>query len=263
MAAAADVAPGGRRPGRVARLSHGFLSVPRGVGFVAARPRLYPWLLASLPLTCLVMVGLVAAAWRVQSEVAGWALAGWEGWLWGSLAWSISLGGWLIILAAAWLVFAEVGKLVCLPFSEVISRRVEAERTDGLPGESTAGLVRAGVAVGREVSVGMLHGLLLLPVKIAILVALLPLVVVPVVGPMIWWGLPGALFHAFDFLDLPTARRGYSFGEKLSFLQRHGYEALGLGLGVCLIIAIPILNLVLLPAAAAGATLLYLELEPN
>lgn len=70
-----------------------------------------------------------------------------------------------------------------------------------------------------------------------------------------------AVYFAIDYVDWPAARRNQGFRFRLSMVRRHGPAMLGFGCGVWLFLIIPFVNLFFMPAAVAGGTLLFLELE--
>ena len=72
------------------------------------------------------------------------------------------------------------------------------------------------------------------------------------------------LFLAIDYIDWPAARRDTAVRERLAFARKNIGAMLGFGLGTWVLLFIPLLNLFFMPAAVAGATLLYLRLHaPN
>lgn len=70
-----------------------------------------------------------------------------------------------------------------------------------------------------------------------------------------------AVYFAIDYVDWPASRRNQGFRYRLSMVRRHGAAMLGFGCGVWLLLIIPFVNLLFMPAAVAGGTLLFLELE--
>ena len=70
-----------------------------------------------------------------------------------------------------------------------------------------------------------------------------------------------ALYFALDYVDWPIARRGLGLRYRRELLARGGATLFGFGAGVWLFLLVPLLNLFFMPAAVAGGTLLYLELE--
>jgi CysZ protein len=71
------------------------------------------------------------------------------------------------------------------------------------------------------------------------------------------------LWLGMSFLDYTFARHTYKFGMKIRFVRQHVFAVFGFGLAVFVGVLIPFLNLIFLPVAVVGGTLLYLELSPQ
>jgi CysZ protein len=85
---------------------------------------------------------------------------------------------------------------------------------------------------------------------------------VPVVGPMLHATLGffvTALFLALENADLAAARHGLSIRERIDHVRRHLGSALGLGTAIWALMLVPVVNLMLMPAAVAGATLWFID----
>ena len=72
-----------------------------------------------------------------------------------------------------------------------------------------------------------------------------------------------AKFLAYNNFDFPLTRRALHFGGKWAWLGKFGAETYGFGSVVALLAFVPGLGLIVPAVAAAGATLLYLELEKS
>lgn len=68
-------------------------------------------------------------------------------------------------------------------------------------------------------------------------------------------------FFAIDYTDWPLARRGRGVRERLALLRAHSMRMMGLGTAVWLMLIVPFANLLFMPAAVAGGTLLILDIE--
>src|SRR5699024_1137093 len=97
----------------------------------------------------------------------------------------------------------------------------------------------------------------------SVLLAILSLVLlfIPVVHTIIpaLWFLFGSFTLAFDYLDAPMGNRGLTFRRKLEHLRSRRWRHIGFGSLVTLVTALPLINLIVMPAAVAGATALYLD----
>lgn len=232
----------------------GLLAPLWAAGFLLRRPRLWPWLLAPL----LINLGLFALAfWLGVGWFDRWlaaVLPGGEGLGWRVLFYLLLVLGYLLFLAATVYLFALAGRVLAAPFLELLTRRVELAAGGG--GEWAevgflAGLGRAALQEGKK-----------LLLYLALLALLLLVNLLPGVGTALYAGLAGlvtAWFLALDFVDYPLERRGLRLQAKLAYLRGLGLTGLAFGAACLGLGIVPLFNLALLPLAAVGGTLLYLE----
>lgn len=212
----------------------------------------------------LINIALIAAL----ISLFGWQLDHWlDAWLSGLpewLQWLETLLWWIAVLLstlAFCYIFTLLANLIASPFNGLLSAQVEKLVTGRAPesGMSLAGEMADGVIgelrrlrwyAGRALLLGLLS-LILLFIPMANL-AIAPL-----------WFVFGAFMLSFEYLDQPMANRGLAFEAKLVRLRSRRWRHLGFGSLVTLATAIPLANLVVMPAAVVGATLLYLETEPG
>ncbi len=85
-----------------------------------------------------------------------------------------------------------------------------------------------------------------------------------------WWMPPLASFLSYlaaafvvahEFLTLPLSRQLVPYRTRLKITWAHKWWSFGFGGAALLLLWVPFLNLILLPAAAAGGTLLYCDLK--
>ena len=70
-----------------------------------------------------------------------------------------------------------------------------------------------------------------------------------------------AVYLGVDYVDWPAARRNWSVGDRVAFTRRQLPAVAGFGTGVWVLLFIPLVNLLFMPAAVAGGTMLFIELE--
>ena len=240
-----------RRRSRFRRGLAGARALPRGARFLLRHPRLL--LLAAAPV---VTSGLAALA--LVGVAVEWLRSLGERWTAGH---GLLAALWTILLVLAGLLVGYLLLLALLavtaaPFCGLLAERViELEGGRPLPALSVGGFVV-------ELLRGALHALLRLAGYLAVA---LPLSLLALLLPPL--SLLGLLltcfFLAYDSFDyaLSTGRRG--FVDKWRFVFRHGAESFGLGGAVALLLALPLVNLLVAPIAATGATLLFRELEAS
>jgi CysZ protein len=176
-------------------------------------------------------------------------------------------GGWLEYLR--WLVWplaaataalaglvgaALVGNLIAAPFNERLAARILVELgTTGLAAPVAPFTRTAARAVTDELrKAGYLAGRVLL---------VLPLFLIPgvnVVAPVAWFLLTSWLL-ALEYADYPLTLRGVPLAEQRRLLRSNRLTALGFGAGVMVLLLIPVVNFAAIPAAVAGATLLWAD----
>ncbi len=177
-------------------------------------------------------------------------------WFWPMLHGALS---WLLVVVAAALGAALLllsTSVIAAPFNDALSAAVE--RIEGtLPPSSTslaADLVRSVRIEGLKLGVYMA---VMLPLLVLALVA-------PPLGAPILASAGFAVtvtYVAIDYTDWPAARRGRGIRARAAWARRHAGPLLGFGLAAWALLFVPGLNLLLMPAAVAGGTLLYLDLE--
>lgn len=90
---------------------------------------------------------------------------------------------------------------------------------------------------------------------------LLILFLIPVAqlaAPLLWL-MFGAWFLALEYLDYPMGNHGLDFKQQLTQLRSMRLTTLGFGAALVVLMLIPGLNLVAMPAAVAGSTILWCE----
>ena len=150
-------------------------------------------------------------------------------------------------------VFNIVGTAIAAPFLDPLSHRVEVAALGSVDGGETG----RGIIRGLLFSAGQAIGMLFLSLS-GLMLALALSFCVPLAG------LPIALvltsfITALEYLDVPLARKEYRLGEKLRFLWMNKASALGFGLTMQALLLVPLVNFLVLPAGAAGATTMFLD----
>jgi len=157
------------------------------------------------------------------------------------------------ILIGAWL-FALLAVVVASPFLGDLSSAVERVSSGAGP-EPVPLWASLASAIGRE-----LRKLAYYLPRLLLVFVLSLVPVLNALAPVLWF-LFGAWIMAIQFCDYPTENRSRPFRDTVALLQRHRAAALGYGSCATLALSIPLLNLLLIPAAVAGGTLLWRNLQ--
>jgi len=155
--------------------------------------------------------------------------------------------------------FARVASALAAPFNEVISQKTE-ELVTGSFVETPFSIVQ----LAGDSTRAIVHSFRVLAIYVGLLIVALLLLLVPGIGPLLFsaaGALLSAYMFAYEYLGYCMDRRRFSFREKQAFLRSHFHAVMGFGLGSVAAATIPIVNLLFIPAAVVGGTLLFLELS--
>lgn len=255
------------------KLSRSFIAqVFQGIGYpleaVGFMRRHRLWRLALVPtiVNILLFAGVVAGlsfvalpwvhalqAWLAPADPNGF-FAG----MISVLAIVIWLVAAVMALVAGAFVLVMIGQAVASPFLDVLSEKVETIVLSTTAEPATVGRVVRAVMI----SLGDLVWSVL--IWVAGTVPLMLLNALPVVGNAGAVALEfafGALLLAQEFMGLSLARQLVSYPARWRVMWANKWMALGFGASTTVLLLVPGLNLVLLPLAAVGGTLLYCDLE--
>ncbi|HET7922917.1 MAG TPA: sulfate transporter CysZ [Gammaproteobacteria bacterium] len=175
------------------------------------------------------------------------------------LAW-LTLLLWPVFAAALCLVvfysFTLVANLLGAPFNSVLSARIETHFTGRRP-DSGRGLWQDIVISLRDELRRLLY-ILWRTLLVGVLGLLLLFVPVANYAVPVLWFLFTAWMLAAQYSDYPLANRGLDFAVQRGLLRGRRARLLGFGCAATLCTLIPVVNFVVMPAAVAGATLLWL-----
>jgi CysZ protein len=156
--------------------------------------------------------------------------------------------------------FTVIAQIIGQPFYERISDRIEHQL-----GAPPAG---AGAPWWRTFPRASLESALLLGLTLATTAPLFVLGLFPVLGQTVVPVLQAAVagfFLAVELLAIPLERRGLHLAGRLRFVWRHRAQTLGFGITAFLLFLVPLMNVLAMPGAVVGATLLVRRLggEPS
>ncbi|NJN50743.1 MAG: sulfate transporter CysZ [Gammaproteobacteria bacterium] len=225
------------------------------VGMVRARGiSQFVWLPALVSL--LVVASTLGLVFTYVDEGVAWVLAQLPDWL-SFLEWILAPLAYLLgVLAGAW-VFGYAATLIASPFLGVLSSRVETHVTGRAPISQSHWLTAIATTFAREVRKLVYY----LPRALLVfLFTLLP--VINLAAPFVWLAF-GAWIMAVQFVDYAPENNGAAFSATLDVLKRNRAAALGFGAPTALAMAIPLLNVIAVPIAVVGGTLLWCRLQAN
>lgn len=161
-----------------------------------------------------------------------------------------------VLFGALVYVFTLVANLIGAPFNSLLAERVEMHLTGQSPttDPSFVFLIKSIPKTLRaEVSKLIYLALWLIPL---LLLGFIP--IVNVAAPFIAFAF-GAWMFALEYIDYPMGNHGSFFKEVKTTLRAKRSMALGFGFVVAIFSIIPVVNLIIMPVAVAGATALYVD----
>jgi CysZ protein len=183
---------------------------------------------------------------RMQANIPGWL--SWLEWiLWPLFA--------LALLIVVFYSFTLLANLIAAPFNGLLAEKTEALLTGG-SGAASSGdfrkLLRALPGTLLDEARKIIYALLwTIPF-------LLLAFVVPLVGPLIWF-LFTAWMLTVQYSDFPMGNHGLKFRDMRALLRRRRFLSIGFGAAAAGLTMIPVLNFIVMPAAVAGATAMWVR----
>ncbi len=220
------------------------------------RPGLRRFFIAPLLINVLVFAVLIWFGASRFESLLDWLVPGADGW------WAVVARGvlWALFAAAAGLfmlfTFTMVANIIAAPFNGLLSERVErtlkghSELAGGGEPRGLVGVVKAVVNELRKLRYFLI--VILFPLALT----LVP--VLNVVAPFVWL-IVTAWMLALEYLAYPMENHGRQFSEVKRLARANIFLTLGFGAAVAVIMVIPVINFVVIPAAVAGATALWVD----
>ena len=230
----------------------------KGFGLLAT-PGVRLWVIIPLLLNLALFVGLTMYAMEQFDQLMSWLLNYLPGWL-EFIAWLFRLVFGLLLAVCYAYTFTLVGNLIASPFYGLLANAVYIKlsgKEEEAPLTFKAARAIAWQAFIRELQklayfLPRLVGVLLL----CLILSFIPLVNFAVPAIAFLWG---AWSLALQYLDYPADINGVNF--KTVRQRAGGDKGLSLTFGSIVLLGstVPVLNLLVMPAAVAGATSLWLE----
>jgi CysZ protein len=218
-------------------------------------PGLRLFVLLPLTVNLLVFIGLIALS--VQ-QFSGWveafmpSLPSWLSFL-EYLLWPLFV---VLVLLMVFFTFNLVANIIAAPFNGFLAEKVEivARGQDDFPAFSWSELA---AMVPRTLSREMRKLGYFLPRAIALLIlSFIPLLNI-LAAPL--WLLFGVWMMAVQYIDYPADNNKVSWPDMLAWLREKRWQSLSFGGITYLALLIPFVNILMMPAAVAGATLFWVR----
>jgi CysZ protein len=250
--------PGRRAGGPMA----GGADVLRGIGLFLGTPGVRLLGIVPVLLAGVLVLGLLGLLLVYLDELAGALTPFADRWDESSRT-LVRVGTGLVVLlgSTALLVvsFTVICQIIGQPFYERISDRIEHDL-----GVHRGGGAGQGAPWWRSFPRASLESALLLAMTLACTAPLFLLGLFPVFGQTVvpvLQTLVAGFFLAVELLAIPLERRGLHLGGRLRFVWRHRAQTLGFGITAFLLFLVPLMNVLAMPGAVVGATLLVRRLS--
>ncbi|WP_277962945.1 sulfate transporter CysZ [Pseudomonas sp. RIT-To-2] len=161
-----------------------------------------------------------------------------------------------LVVLMVFFCFTLVANIVSAPFNSFLAEKVEVvvRGKDDFPPFKWSELSRE---VPRTLNREMRKLGYFLPRTLALFVLSLIPVVNVIAAPL--WLLFGVWMMAIQYIDYPADNHKMSWPDMLAWLRQKRWQSLGFGGIVYLVLLIPVVNLLMMPAAVAGATLFWVR----
>ena len=241
-------------------LIHGFMALFQGTALLSKRG-IRRYLVIPLTINITLFVG---ATWLLMSQftpmLEGWVadLPAWLAWL-DSVLWFLGLVALTLVM---FIVVTMLATTIASPFNALLAAAVERHLAiqDGKLLESE---IDNPVSMTTEILFIIIEELRKLRYQILRSLPLLLLFLIPVINiaaPFIW-AIFSAWMLALTYFAYPAENHRIPFNEQRPSLGKHRLMAYGFGGAVLMFSMIPVVNLLIMPAAVAGATLLFYRKE--
>lgn len=233
------------------------------------KPGVRGYVLIPLLINLLIFIGITAIAIEQFGHLLDWLMGYLPEWL-GFIAWLVWLVFALLLAVVYGYGFSLLGNVLAAPFYGLLSERVQ-HLLAGKVAEQPLTIKIAGEIAWRAFKRELRKLGYFLPRFAIVLAVCLALSFVPVVNllvPVIGF-LWGAWSMSLQYLDYPADNNQISFDALRERLRGQRWLVFGFGGLVLFGASLPLVNLLVMPAAVAGATALWMErmdkpqIEPN
>lgn len=177
-------------------------------------------------------------------------------WWYGIIEAAVWLIFTLIIMLVSFFTFNLTANFIAAPFNSVLSENVDRHLTGRSAPEQTGFR-----NIASSILPSLAGELKKLFYFISIGSVLLPGLLIPGINLIIplLWGIFTSWLLAIEYMAYPMENNGLYFSDVKALLKKNRAIALGFGLTVMLAGLVPVVNLIVMPAAVTGATILWNE----
>jgi len=240
----------------VSNLTKGGGYALKGFQFLKSNRSLWPYAVAPILINILFFLIAGYLGYHYGVDLYQKWVPSSDSWVFQALGWLMRVIIIMVVLVLTFFIFPLAGTVIGAPFNDLLSERVE--RLVQKEHMESMGFLKGLAGFFKS----LWEALRLLGFKLLLTFITLPFMLLNFLVPFVG-SIPAILvliyFMAFDFLDLPLARHNFTLKEKRVILRRHRSLTMGFGLAVYFMMMIPLAQLLVLPVASVGATLLFID----
>jgi len=162
----------------------------------------------------------------------------------------------VLVALMVFFTFTMLANIIAAPFNGFLAEKVEVvvRGTDDFPAFSWGELI---AMIPRTLAREMRKLGYFLPRAIGLFILSFIPVVNIVAAPL--WLLFGVWMMAIQYIDYPADNHKLGWNEMLAWLRQKRWQSMSVGGIVYLVLLIPVVNILMMPAAVAGATLFWVR----
>ena len=215
-------------------------------------PSIRPCVLIPVCLNTLVAAALILIAIEnvaILNQYLAGLLPQWLAWL----SWIVEILSWLVMLSFGIFTYSLLANLISAPFNALLAEAVQKHFQQTLHSDKTRLVQFVMQTFGREWAKFIYLGPRWLLLLVLGLVPGINLFAAPL------WILFGGWAMTLQYADYAAENNAMSFSILRYRVRRNWRQVLTFGLPVYFLLAVPLLNIILIPAAVAGGTRLWME----
>jgi CysZ protein len=221
---------------------------------VIFQPKIRRYVYIPLFINFILFIGIWYAGFHYTDVMNHWIDAHIPTWLhW--INWLIYIVVGIILLVATAYLFGAIAIIIGSPFYGMLAENVQNKYSENKVPESGWGETVAMVpkSIAREIRKVLSY------IPLLIVVIILSFVPVINMANSVLWFLFGAWVQRIQFFDYPLDANKKSFYDLKQYLKQYRTQTFSFGMITMLFMMIPVINIIAIPAAVAGATLFYIE----
>lgn len=230
----------------------GFFYFISGISLIF-KPGILRYAIWPLLINIALFVGLVVLAYDQFQQLLAWSLSylpDWLDWL-HYLLWPLFV---ISIALVFFFTFTLLANLIAVPFNGPLAMAVERHLGAATDSASSTPLLRSLVkSLGSEIHKAGYFLIRAIPLLILFIIPGINLF-----APFIW-GLFSAWLLSIEYADYPMGNHELGFKQQRQILRAQRMMSLGFGGAVTLAFLVPGLNLLVMPAAVAGASKMWVQ----